>query len=128
MVKATAPDPYTVRIETNGPAPTLLNDFNRLFIVSAKAAKDYSTRDTADAGFNSGKATIGTGPYKFVSWTPKDQLVLQRFDEFWGGKEPWAKVIFKEVANDSARVAQAEGRPARPHRSHPGSRYRRART
>jgi len=106
VVEATAVDPYTVRIKTDGPAPTLINDFNRLFIVSAKAAADYSTRETADAGFNSGKATIGTGPYKFVSWTPKDQLVVDRFDGYWGGAEPWERVIFKEVANDSARVAQ----------------------
>jgi peptide/nickel transport system substrate-binding protein len=106
VVEAIAVDPYTVRIKTNGPAPNLIYDFNRLFIVSSKAAKDYSTRDTADAGFNSGKATIGTGPYKFSSWTPKDQLVLARFDDYWGGKEPWQKVIFKEVPNDSARVAQ----------------------
>ncbi|MGE0797839.1 MAG: ABC transporter substrate-binding protein [Lautropia sp.] len=99
-------DPYTIRVTTDGPAPTLINDFNRLFIVSSKAAKDYSTRETADAGFNSGKATIGTGPYKFVSWTPKEQLVLERFDDYWGGKEPWQRVFFKEVPNDSARVAQ----------------------
>ena len=38
-----------------------------------------------------GKAAIGTGPYKFVSWTPKEQLVLDRFDGYWGGKEPWAR-------------------------------------
>ena len=106
VVDAVAVDPYTVRITTNGPAPTLINDFNRLFIVSHKAAADYSTRETADEGFNSGKAAIGTGPYKFVSWTPKDQLVLERFDDYWGGAEPWERVVFKEVANDAARVAQ----------------------
>jgi peptide/nickel transport system substrate-binding protein len=106
VVDAVAVDPYTVRITTNGPAPTLINDFNRLFIVSSKAAADYSTRETAEEGFNSGKATIGTGPYKFVSWVPKDQLVLERFDEYWGGAEPWENVVFREVANDAARVAQ----------------------
>lgn len=106
-VKAvTIVDPLTVRITTNGPAPTMPNDFVRVFIVSEKAAKDYSTKETANPGFNSGKAAIGTGPYKFVSWTPKDQLVLERFDGFWGGKEPWEKVIRKELPNDAARVAQ----------------------
>jgi peptide/nickel transport system substrate-binding protein len=99
-------DPYTVHIVTNGPAPSLPNDFNRLFIVSAKAAKDYSTHETANAGFNAGKATIGTGPYKFVSWTPKNQLVLERFDGYWGGKQPWEKVVLKEIPNAAARIAQ----------------------
>jgi len=99
-------DPYTVQVVTDGPAPALPNDFIRLFIVSAKAAKDYSTKETANEGFNSGKAAIGTGPYKYVSWTPKDQLVLERFDGFWGGKEPWQRVLRKEISNDTARVAQ----------------------
>ena len=99
-------DPYTVQVITDGAAPTLPNDFIRLFIVSAKAAKDFSTKETANEAFNSGKAAIGTGPYKFVSWTPKDQLVLDRFDGYWGGKEPWQRVLRKEIPNDTARVAQ----------------------
>ncbi len=99
-------DPLTVRVHTDGPAPTLPNDFIRLFIVSAKAAKDFSTKETANAGFNSGKAAIGTGPYKFVSWTPKDQIVLERYDAWWGGKQPWERVVRKEIPNDAARVAQ----------------------
>ena len=74
--------------------------------MSAKAAKDFSTKETANEGFNSGKAAIGTGPYKFVSWTPKDQLVLDRFDGYWGGREPWQRVLRKEIPNDTARVAQ----------------------
>jgi peptide/nickel transport system substrate-binding protein len=99
-------DPFTIDITTNGPAASLPNDLNRLFIVSAKLAKDCSTAATANPCFNSGKAAIGTGPYKFVSWTPNDQLVLERFDGYWGGKQPWKKVILKVIANDAARIAQ----------------------
>jgi peptide/nickel transport system substrate-binding protein len=98
-------DPHTVHIITDGPAPNLPNDFIRLFIVSAKAAQGLS-KDNANEAFNSGKAAIGTGPYKFVSWTPKDQLVLERFDGFWGAKEPWQRHVRKEIPNDAARVAQ----------------------
>ena len=98
-------DPLTVQIVTDGPAPNLPNDFIRLFIVSAKAAAGL-TRDNANEAFNAGKAAIGTGPYKFVSWTPKDQLVLERFAGYWGPKEPWARVVRKELPNDAARVAQ----------------------
>lgn len=99
-------DTHTIRVKTDGPAPTLPNDFIRIFVVSHIAAKDFSTKETANEGFNTGKAAIGTGPYKFVSWTPKEELVMQRFDGYWGGKEPWDKVIRKEIPNDAARVAQ----------------------
>ena len=98
-------DPHTIQIVTDGPAPNLPNDFIRLFIVSSKAAKGL-TKDNANEAFNSGKAAIGTGPYKFVSWTPKEQLVLERFDGYWGPKEPWARHVRKEIPNDAARVAQ----------------------
>ena len=99
------PDPLTVRVVTDGPAPNLPNDFIRLFIVSHKAAAGV-TKENANEVFNSGKAAVGTGPYKFVSWTPKGDFVAERFDGYWGGKEPWARIVRKEIANDSARVAQ----------------------
>jgi len=98
-------DPHTVLIKTDGPAATLPFDFVRLFIVSAKAAKDFSTKDTSAQGFNSGKAAIGTGPYKLASWEPKGDLVLDRFDGYWRGKSHWAKVVRKEIPNDSSRLA-----------------------
>ena len=98
-------DQNTIHIITDGPSPVLPNDFIRLFIVSSKAAKDL-TKETANEAFNSGQAAIGTGPYKFVSWQPKGDLVLDRFDGYWGEKEPWARHIRKEIPNDAARVAQ----------------------
>jgi len=98
-------DPYTIDIITDGPAPTLPNDFVRLFIVSHTAAAGL-TKENHNEVFNSGKAAIGTGPFKFVSWTPKDQLVLERFDQYWRGPSYWKQVIRKEIPNDAARVAQ----------------------
>ncbi len=98
-------DPHTIRIKTDGPAPTLPNDFIRLFIVSHTAAAGL-TRDNANEMFNNGKAAIGAGPYKFVSWTPRSEMILERFDGYWGGKQPWEKVIRKELPDNTARVAQ----------------------
>ncbi|NIA67893.1 ABC transporter substrate-binding protein [Pelagibius litoralis] len=98
-------DPLTIHIKTNGPAATLPYDFVRLFIVSSDAAKDYSTPETAAEGFNGGPAAVGTGPYKLVSWEPKGDLVLERFDAYWRGKGAWEKVIRKEIPNDSSRLA-----------------------
>ena len=98
-------DPHTVHIITDGPAPVLPNDFIRLFIVSSKAAAGL-TKENANEAFNSGKAATGTGPYKYVSWAPKGDLVMDRFDGYWGPKEPWARHVRKEIPNDAARVAQ----------------------
>ncbi len=98
-------DPYTIHIHTDGTAATLPYDFVRLFIVSSEAAKDYSTSETSAEGFNSGKATIGTGPFKYVSWEPKGSLVMERFDDYWRGAAHWDKVVRREISDDSSRLA-----------------------
>lgn len=98
-------DSHTVHFITDGAAPMLPFDFVRLFIVSHRAAAGL-TRETANPAFNAGRAAVGTGPYRFVSWTPREELVLERFDGFWGGAEPWARVVRREIPNDAARVAQ----------------------
>lgn len=98
-------DSHTINVVTDGPAPSLPYDFIRLFIVSHKAAAGL-TKETANEGFNSGKAAIGTGPFKFVSWTPREQLVMDRNDSYWKGASPWQRVVRREIPNDAARVAQ----------------------
>lgn len=93
-------DDLTVRVKTKGPAPALPNDFVRLFVVPASTGEGVGNEQ-----FNSGEKAIGTGPYKFVSWTPKGDLVLEKNAEWWGGDTPWDRVTRKEIAEDAARVA-----------------------
>jgi peptide/nickel transport system substrate-binding protein len=98
-------DPYTLHINTDGQAATLPNDFIRLFIVSSDAAANYSTLETSAEGFNSGVAAIGTGPYRYISWEPKGDLVLERNLDYWRGEGAWETVIRREIPNDSSRLA-----------------------
>jgi peptide/nickel transport system substrate-binding protein len=46
---------------------------------------------------------IGTGPFKFDSYTPGDKLVISRHDGYWGTKAKLDKVIFKPIADGPAR-------------------------
>jgi peptide/nickel transport system substrate-binding protein len=93
-------DPLTIQIRTHGAAPMLPYDLCTVAILSRHAAEGKSTSD-----FNHGTAAIGTGPYKFVEWVPADHLTLARNPTYWGGAQPWDRVIFKPIANDGARVA-----------------------
>ena len=114
-------DPHTIHVLTDGPAPTLPYDFIRLFITSAKATAGLTPENSNEA-FNAGKAAIGTGPYRFVSWTPREQFTMERFDGWWGGKQPWQRVVRREIPNDAARVAQTPRRPGRHDRARAGRR------
>ncbi|MFV0385833.1 ABC transporter substrate-binding protein [Paracoccus sp. (in: a-proteobacteria)] len=93
-------DDLTLRIKTKGIAPALPNDFTRLFVVPSETGMEARNEQ-----FNSGEKAIGTGPYKFVSWQPKGDLVLSRNDGYWGGAPAWETVIRKEIPDDAARVA-----------------------
>ena len=98
-------DPHTIQIVTDGPAPTLPNDFIRLFVTSARATAGLTPENSNEA-FNSGRAAIGTGPYRFGSWTPREQFTVDRFEEHWNGRPAWARHVRREIANPAARVAQ----------------------
>ncbi|MBK8325432.1 MAG: ABC transporter substrate-binding protein [Betaproteobacteria bacterium] len=98
--KATKVDDHTVVLRTKAPNPMLPNDLSNVFIVSAKVAKGATTAD-----FNSGKAAIGTGPYKLVEWVNGERLVVERNDRYWGPKGHWAKVTEKVISKDPTRLA-----------------------
>ncbi|HEY2863778.1 MAG TPA: ABC transporter substrate-binding protein [Casimicrobiaceae bacterium] len=95
----TVVDPYTVRFRTSAPYPLMPTDMTQVAIISAKAAK-ASTED-----FNSGKAAIGTGPYKLLRYVKGDRIELSRNDTYWDGKTPWEKVTLRLLPNDASRVA-----------------------
>lgn len=99
IVETQVVDPYTIRFKTAQPAPLLPIDLSTVFIISSK----YETAPTGD--FNSGKAAIGTGPFKFVEYQPGDRIVLARNDGYWGPKPAWPRVTLKLITNAAARVA-----------------------
>lgn len=51
---------------------------------------------------------IGTGPWQFVSASPGDELVFERFDEYWGTVPEAQRLVMKEVPDDSARLLQVQ--------------------
>src|SRR5882757_11340888 len=93
-------DPYTIRLKTATPYGAMPQDLNAIMIISKKAAFNATPAD-----FDSGKAMVGTGPYKFVRWTRGDRVELARFEGDWDKKPAWDKVTFRMMSNDPARTA-----------------------
>ena len=52
---------------------------------------------------------IGTGPYKYVSRSPQENIVLERFDDYWGEKAKIKNVVLKIVADADTIVMNLEG-------------------
>ena len=95
-----AVDPRTVRIRTDGPAPLLPSQMAVIAIVSARGAAGAT-----EADFNGGRAAMGSGPYRWVRLNPGAEVVLERNRDHPGAPEPWERVTFRFIPNDSARVA-----------------------
>ena len=93
-------DSHTIRFKTATPYPLMATDMSTIFIVSARAAKGATTED-----FNSGKATIGTGPFRFVRYAKGDRIELARNETYWGAKPAWDKASLRLITSDPTRVA-----------------------
>ena len=92
-------DDLTVRMRTREPHPLLPSDASAISIVPRRFAS------APTQAFDAREAAIGTGPYRVVSWSRDERLVLARNDAWWGGPTPWARVDKRILPGDAARVA-----------------------
>ena len=93
-------DPYTVRIVTEKPYPSVIDhaSLTDTLIMPAKALKELGPAKLADK-------PIGTGPFKFVEWRRDDRLVLERNPDYWQGPADVSRVTFRFIPEYSARMA-----------------------
>ncbi len=53
---------------------------------------------------------IGTGPYKYVSRSPQENFVVEKFDDYWGEPAHIENVTFKICANADTIVMELQGK------------------
>ncbi len=92
--------PHSLRIVAAAPTPLLMSDLSNIFIVSRRHGEGATTDD-----YNSGKAMVGTGPYRFAEYSPGTLAAYRRNDAYWGEAAAWAQVRFRIIPNNAARVA-----------------------
>ncbi|MDH7485103.1 MAG: ABC transporter substrate-binding protein [Anaerolineae bacterium] len=51
---------------------------------------------------------VGTGPFKFVSWTPGVEVVLEKNPDYWRGAPKIDRVIYRPIIEDQARLTELE--------------------
>jgi peptide/nickel transport system substrate-binding protein len=109
-----ARDPTTAVITLTRPSASLLGALvqQAFSIASPQALQEFK----ADAGTLDEEVgfrptgtfgtehPIGTGPFKFESWTREDRLVLTRNDDYWGEKAKLDQLIIRPIADNAARL------------------------
>ena len=99
-------DDYTVRLHLSAPWPVAM----QMFVHQQVIPKDYF-EEVGNEAFV--KAPVGCGPFRFVEGSLGDQIVMERFDDYYGGADelppvgppPLDRVIFKILPEASTRVA-----------------------
>jgi peptide/nickel transport system substrate-binding protein len=96
-------DPLRVRFRLKEAWP----DFLTFYATPATGAgwvvpKKYVEK-VGDEGFL--KAPVGAGPYKFVSFNPGVELVVEAFEQYWKKVPTVKRLVFKVVPDESTRLA-----------------------
>ncbi len=84
-------DGRTLTVTLSEPSNEFLAYVMNAYIIPA----EYSLLETAP---------VGTGPYKFVSRAAQDNLVLERFADYWGTPGKLDKVTYKILENSEGLV------------------------
>ncbi|TDH36377.1 ABC transporter substrate-binding protein [Pseudohoeflea suaedae] len=98
LKRATAIDDTTVRIELKQPWITFAENFYSLGIVPA-------------ARYGEGYASdpVGSGPYRLVSWTHGEQLIVEANPDYYGPRAEFEKITFLFTDEDTSLAAARAG-------------------
>jgi peptide/nickel transport system substrate-binding protein len=90
-------DSHTLEVKTDKFEPLLPSLMGILAICSPGTPLDKITRNP-----------IGTGPFKFSKWDAGIQIVLERFDGYWGKQTQVKKAVYVWRKESSVRAAMVE--------------------
>ena len=93
--EVSAPDDSTVVIRIDEPNLEFLS-YLTVAIVPAEA-EDLATQP------------MGTGPFKYVSRSPQENIVIEKFDDYWGEKASLDKATYQIYEDSTALVMALKG-------------------
>ncbi|WP_228548328.1 ABC transporter substrate-binding protein [Sporosarcina obsidiansis] len=92
-------DEHTVEFNLVEPQATFLTNvgMHAFGIISPEALKKYGKKINENA--------VGTGPFKFVSWSPNDNITIVKNEDYWIPDLPKLdKIIYKVIPDNTARL------------------------
>jgi peptide/nickel transport system substrate-binding protein len=99
-------DPRHLRFRLSKPWPDFLTFYSSATGAGWIVPKKYVEK-VGDDGFK--KAPVGAGPYKFVSFTPGVELVMEAFDGYWRKTPAVKRLVLKVIPDEATRLAALKG-------------------
>src|SRR6185295_8655493 len=97
-----APDAGHVRFRLKQPWPDFMTFYGTPATGAAWVVPRKYVERVGEDGFK--KAPVGAGPYRFVSFTPGVELVLEASDGYWRKAPSVKRLVFKSVPDVSTRL------------------------
>jgi peptide/nickel transport system substrate-binding protein len=96
-------DPYTVRITIERSYAPFLSNLAMfpVSIVSPSAVKKW--------GPEFARHPVGTGPFRFVEWSPGERIMLAANPTYWGGAPKIQHLVFVTIRDPRQRLVALEG-------------------
>ena len=95
-----AMDEGTVRFVLKEPRASFL------VVMAAAAASMVSPAAMMKAGVDFASAPVGTGPFRYTSWTKGQAVVLEKFPDYWKGAPKIDRVVYRPIVEDQARLTE----------------------
>lgn len=98
-------DDFTVKISMVRPFPLLPQVLSSSYfgLSSPKAVQDNGAKYGTPGG-----GAVGTGPFKLESWTPGENIILVRNDDYWGEKAKMPGAVVRFLPDAPARMAELQ--------------------
>src|SRR5206468_767721 len=96
-------DPGRVRFQLREPWPDFLAYYGTTASGVGWIVPKRYVEQVGDDGFK--KAPVGAGPFRFVSFTPGIELVVEAFEGYWRKVPSVNRLVFKVMPDDTTRAA-----------------------
>ncbi len=96
-------DPGRVRFRFREPWPDFMTYYGSLATGAGWIVPRKYLEKVGDDGFK--KAPIGAGPYRFVSFNPGVELVLEAYEPYWRKSPSVKRLVLKAVPDETTRLA-----------------------
>jgi len=97
------PDPGRVRFRLKQPWPDFMTFYGTRATGAGWIVPKKYVEKVGDDGYK--KAPIGAGPYRFVSFTPGVELVLEAFEQYWRKVPHVKRLVLRTIPDHATRLA-----------------------
>lgn len=96
--RADATDKYTLKVYLKKPSPAFLSSLTNI--------QSFSVIPKGSLQEGVGRPAIfppGTGPFKFVEWKPQQQIIFERYGDYWGQKAHVDRLMLRPISSAMVR-------------------------